>query len=157
MGARRWRLRIPPRQIGQLWLADKEDAMADTDDRMMPGAIGWVTSITIDCTDPTMLARFWGRLLALEVCPRRSRYVALRRPPTQTPELVFQPVPEPKVGKVRLHLDVAVSNLPDATRRAVALGASVADDLDTGDDLLRVLRDLEGNEFCLVLRSPGEP
>jgi hypothetical protein len=44
-----------------------------------------------------------------------------------------------------------------ATRRAVDLGASVADDLDTGEDSLRVLRDPEGNEFCLVLGSPGEP
>jgi len=130
--------------------------MADHE-RMMLGAIGWVTSVTVDCSDPEKLAQFWGRLLALEVCPRHGRYVALRRPPLQTPELVFQPVPEPKRAKARLHLDVAVLDLVDATRRAVDLGATIAEDLDTGDETLRVLRDPEGNEFCLVRRGPGEP
>jgi len=46
--------------------------MADHE-RMMPGAIGWVTSVTVDCSDPEKLAQFWGRLLALEVCPRHGR------------------------------------------------------------------------------------
>jgi catechol-2,3-dioxygenase len=127
------------------------------DDRVLPGTVGWVTSVTIDCRDPERLAEFWGHLLALEVCPRHGRFVALRRPPSQAPELVFQPVPEPKRTKVRLHLDVAVLDLVGATRRAIELGASVADDLDAGDDSLRVLRDPEGNEFCLVLRAPGDP
>jgi len=35
--------------------------------------------------------------------------------------------------------------------------ATAADDLDSGDDAnLRVLREPEDNEFCLVLRGPGE-
>ena len=121
-----------------------------------PDAVGWVTSVTIDCRDPEALAGFWGRLLGLEVCPRHGPYVALRRPPLGAPELVFQPVPEAKRGKVRLHLDVGVTDLRAATGRAVALGASVAGDIDAGDDTLRVLRDPEGNEFCLVLRATGE-
>jgi predicted enzyme related to lactoylglutathione lyase len=130
--------------------------MADT--WRVPGATGWVTSVTVDCADPQALAGFWGRLLGLEVCPRRSRYVALPRPPTATPELVFQPVPEPKRDKTRLHLDIGVTDLAAATRAAVDLGASVADDLDQNDDgTLRVMRDPEGNEFCLVLRADGEP
>jgi catechol 2,3-dioxygenase-like lactoylglutathione lyase family enzyme len=123
-----------------------------------PAGTGWVTSVTIDCADPEALARFWGRLLGLEVCPRRSRYVALHRPPTETPELVFQPVPEPKQGKARLHLDIAVTDLAAATHSAIELGARVAGDLDNeDDDTLRVLRDPEGNEFCLILRAAGEP
>jgi predicted enzyme related to lactoylglutathione lyase len=127
-----------------------------------PGRTGWVTSVTIDCADPESLAAFWGQLLGLPVCPRRSRYVALRRPPSLTPELVFQPVPEPKQGKVRLHLDIGVTDLAAATRSAVELGASVADDLDhegedDGEGTLRVMRDPEGNEFCLIHRPDGEP
>lgn len=132
--------------------------MADIDSWRAPGATGWVTSVTIDCADPQALAGFWGRLLGLEVRPRRSRYVALRRPPNLTPELVFQPVPEPKRDKVRLHLDIGVTDLDAATRAAVELGASVADDIDDKDDgTLRVMRDPEGNEFCLILRPEGEP
>ena len=117
----------------------------------------WVTSVTIDCADPVRLARFWADLLGLEVRPRESRYVALTRPATGTPELVFQPVPEEKAGKVRLHLDIGVHDLDAARRRAVKLGASPADDLDDpGDDSLVVLRDPEGNEFCLIRRAAGE-
>jgi catechol 2,3-dioxygenase-like lactoylglutathione lyase family enzyme len=118
----------------------------------------WVTSVVIDCADPERLARFWADLLGLRVRPRESRYVALTRPPAGTPELVFQPVPEPKTGKVRVHLDIGVHDLDAARRRAIELGASDADDLDDEDDAsLVVLRDPEGNEFCLILREPGEP
>ena len=117
----------------------------------------WVTSVTIDCADPLRLARFWADLLGLQVRPRESRYVALTRPATGTPELVFQPVPERRAGKVRLHLDIGVHDLDRARRRAVELGASYAGDLDDrDDDSLVVLRDPEGNEFCLIRREDGE-
>ena len=134
--------------------------MADSNPWRTSADTGWVTSVTIDCADPEALAQFWGRLLGLPVCPRRSRYVALRRPPTTTPELVFQPVPEPKRGKARLHLDIAVTDLPAATSRALELGASIADGFDDegeGDGTLRVMRDPEGNEFCLIHRADGQP
>jgi hypothetical protein len=64
---------------------------------------------------------------------------------------VFQPVPEPKRGKVRLYLDIAVTGPGPATRSAVELGASVA------DATLRVMRDPEGNELYLVHRADGKP
>lgn len=95
---------------------------------------GWVTSVTIDCADPVRLAGFWADLLGLEVCPRQSRYVALGRPAGGAPELVLQPVPEAKSGKVRIHLDIGVHDLDDARRRAITLGASPADDLDDGGE-----------------------
>jgi hypothetical protein len=118
----------------------------------------WITSVVVDCVDPEALASFWSQLLGLDVRPRTSRYVALARPPRQTPELVFQPVTEPKRGKVRIHLDIGVPDVDGAVRRAVALGATAADDVDSADDPnLRVLRDPEGNEFCLIHRGPDEP
>lgn len=118
----------------------------------------WVTSVTIDCADPQRLAQFWADLLQLQVRPRKSQYVALTRPLTRTPELVFQPVPEEKAGKVRIHLDIGVHDLDEARRRACELGASYAADLDDLDDhSLVVMRDPEGNEFCLIHREPGEP
>jgi catechol-2,3-dioxygenase len=118
----------------------------------------WVTSVTIDCADPQRLAQFWAELLGLQVRPRESRYVALTRPPAGTPELVFQPVPEEKAGKVRLHLDIGVHDLGRARSQAEELGASYAGDLDDrDDDSLVVMRDPEGNEFCLIHRQPGQP
>jgi hypothetical protein len=118
----------------------------------------WITSVVIDCADPEGLAQFWSGLLHLPVQPRHSRYVVLARPDNGTPELVFQPVPEPRNGKVRIHLDVGVRDLPAAHEHALTLGATDADDLDDpGDTSLIVMRDPEGNEFCLVHRAADDP
>jgi predicted enzyme related to lactoylglutathione lyase len=112
---------------------------------------GWVSSVTIDCRNPEALAHFWGELLGLRVRPRESRYVALERPPTRTPELVFQPVPEAKTSKCRLHLDIGVDDLPAAIERVKTLGGSPANDLPEDPAVnLRIMRDPEGNEFCLI-------
>jgi len=77
------------------------------------------------------------------------------------PRLYFQRVPEGKVAKNRVHIDVrAAPGLTGAERlaaleaectRVVALGA-VRDQLLVADDLSEScinMRDVEGNEFCL--------
>jgi predicted enzyme related to lactoylglutathione lyase len=122
-----------------------------TDDRSMaPGGIGWISSVTIDAVDPETLAHFWSRLLGLAVRPRQSRFVALQRPPAGAPELVFQPVPEPKRDKVRIHLDVNVPDVAAAARRVREPGGSEVTEVHEAGDSWRVMRDPEGNEFCLI-------
>jgi predicted enzyme related to lactoylglutathione lyase len=60
-------------------------------------------------------------------------------------------VKEPRVGKVRIHVDVLIDDIDPAVERVVALGGA-----DTGarEELPRgriaVMRDPEGNEFCLL-------
>lgn len=112
--------------------------------------LGWVSSVTIDCRDPAGLAQFWASLLGLDIKPRRGRYVALQRPPAGAPELVFQPVPEPKEQKARIHLDIGVDNLQESTQRVLELGGSTAPEIQSTDDPFQVMRDPEGNEFCLI-------
>jgi predicted enzyme related to lactoylglutathione lyase len=114
------------------------------------GGIGWVSSVTIDAVDPETLAEFWSALLGLRVHPRESRFVALERPPAGAPELVFQPVPEPKRDKVRIHLDINVPDVDAAVRRVLKLGGSSVDEIHEAGDTWRVMRDPEGNEFCLI-------
>jgi hypothetical protein len=81
------------------------------------------------------------------------------------PTLVFVPVPEPRSGKNRLHIDVSpvAAGLDRGERepqdeeleRLLSLGATPAD-VGQGDDVTWVvLSDPEGNEFCL-LRRPVE-
>ncbi|MET1075289.1 MAG: VOC family protein, partial [Umezawaea sp.] len=71
--------------------------------------------------------------------------------PPGSPRMSFQPVPEPKAGKNRLHLDVGVDDIEAAAVVAVGLGAQrvgvVVTD-ETGS--FQVMLDPEGNEFCLV-------
>ena len=74
-----------------------------------------------------------------------------RDPTGAEPRLFFQRVPEGKVAKNRVHLDVHVE--PDQkaaeVERLVALGAQLIDTHNDRGPLTYVLRDPEGNEFCL--------
>jgi predicted enzyme related to lactoylglutathione lyase len=67
------------------------------------------------------------------------------------PELVLQPVPEPKAGKNRMHLDLRVPQLEPELTRLTALGANVLTPEPIDEDGSRwvVMTDPEGNEFCV--------
>ena len=62
-----------------------------------------------------------------------------------------QRVPEGKSVKNRLHLDVDVPSIDDAVEQAVGLGATVVGSRHSDEaGSFQVLRDPEGNEWCLV-------
>jgi hypothetical protein len=133
--------------------------------------------VTFDCADPHAQARFWaqvygtsvedhsafvdrlvtdGRLPADEATTvdGRSAFrdVAACSDPTGTePRLFFQRVPEPKTSKNRVHLDVHVD--PDGkaaeVERLVGLGARLVEAHDDRGPMTYVMRDPEGNEFCV--------
>ena len=58
---------------------------------------------------------------------------------------------ERRVGKARIHIDVLVDDIEPAVERVIALGG---DDSGAREQLPRgriaVMRDPEGNEFCLL-------
>jgi len=61
----------------------------------------------------------------------------------------FSRVLEPKIAKNRLHFDLrAPADMAEEVTRLEALGATVA----RRDSALTVMRDPEGNEFCV---EPG--
>jgi hypothetical protein len=109
-----------------------------------------LSTIAIDCSDPELLARFWGELLGVGVAYRDPTWVALERTPYGA-RLAFQPVPESKDVKNRVHVDLLVADLAAATADALALGASaVGAVVAEHNGSFQVLHDPEGNEFCLV-------
>jgi predicted enzyme related to lactoylglutathione lyase len=115
-----------------------------------PG-IGTVNAVIVDCVDPGMLAAFWAELLGLSVSDRNGNdWVDLRPMVAGDPILAFQQVPELKHVKNRLHLDVRVDDLRAAVDRVRSLGGSTAGNVHRGEHPWRVMRDSEGNEFCLV-------
>ncbi len=68
------------------------------------------------------------------------------------PALVFVPVGDPKAGKNRIHLDLASSSTEqqrDTVARCVDRGAEHID-IGQGGVPWVVLRDPEGNEFCVL-------
>jgi hypothetical protein len=64
-------------------------------------------------------------------------------------------VPEDKVVKNRVHMDLYVDNEELAATRIVALGASRLWRSPNPDDPFIVLADPEGNEFCMVRAPQG--
>jgi hypothetical protein len=135
--------------------------------------------ITFDCAEPERVARFWCEVLGYVVPPppegfatwgdfdrslppeRQGAAFACGDPSGVGPRLFFQRVPEGKVVKNRVHLDVRVgTGLVGAERlaaleaerdRLIALGAVQYQVLlaDGFNESCIVMQDIEGNEFCL--------
>ncbi len=78
-------------------------------------------------------------------------------PTGEGPRVFFQKVPEPKVAKNRVHLDVRISTESPSDResvdseaeRLIGLGASKVRSVQDRDSYFIVLQDPEGNEFCI--------
>jgi predicted enzyme related to lactoylglutathione lyase len=115
-------------------------------------AIGRLDVVAIDCQDPEPLVEFWTAMLGTTVRSREADGIALEAVPAGGPHHAFQIVPEPKVGKNRLHLHLNVDDLAAATVRTEALGATaVGEVVDESDGAYRVMLDPAGNEFCLCV------
>lgn len=108
--------------------------------------------VTIDCQDVRRVGEFWAAVFSV---PLRDEPLPgwLRLGPLSEggPVINFQPVPEPKSGKTRIHLDVLTDDLEAAIARVVELGGTDLDDRHVYDvGTVVVMADPEGNEFCLV-------
>jgi len=136
--------------------------------------------VAVDCTDPRGLGGFWMEALGyIEEPPPEgfgswsealaawgiednNQAYALVDPDGVLPRLFFHQVPEGKTVKNRLHLDVRVSGLPGGdtgdksellateAARLETHGAEVVETIDEGFDYFVVMRDPEGNEYCLT-------
>ncbi len=111
--------------------------------------IGRLDEVVVDCHDPMLLAEFWQAVLGGYVVRQSQQWVALE-PPTGI-AVSFQLVPDDKVVKNRVHLDIDVPDLQDAVVAALGLGAKRLGDV-IYDELggFQVMADPEGNEFCFI-------
>lgn len=118
-----------------------------------------VDSMTFDCADAHLLARFWAQLTGWVVFYDDDPEVMVAPHfPATGPTMLFIPVPEGKTAKNRLHLDLQPSDRTrdEAVDQAVSLGAAVTADFREPDGSGWVtMADPEGNEFCIV-RSQSE-
>lgn len=126
--------------------------------------------IVVDCRHPASLARFWAAVLeGFEIAPYDEAEIERLRSigvddveddpgvmvgaPGVEPRLCFQLVPESKVVKNRMHLDLRCDDLEAETERLVDLGARVLATSGPRPGWV-VLADPEGNEFCLAGPQP---
>lgn len=115
-----------------------------------------VQELVLDCNDVEKVAGFWARLLGVTWAMVFDPGWAVLE--VDGLRLAFQQVPEAKASpKNRLHLDLQVTDLVGAAAEAEALGATRASTLEDHADLTGfvVMRDPEGNEFCLVRDLAG--
>ena len=108
--------------------------------------------VTLDCADPRASAAFWSAMLGWDAAHVEDEYAMLTGP---THALGFgrveghQPPSWPdEGGRKQFHFDLAVADLDEAEKAAVALGATVAD--PQPGDSWRVLLDPAGHPFCLT-------
>lgn len=138
--------------------------------------------ITFDCADPGAQAEFWAAALGYQVQPpppgfddwdaaldawgvppehRNDRSAAVPVEGESGPRLFFQKVPEEKVAKNRVHLDVRsapglagadrMARLEEVADELVSLGAQRLARHEPGgiDAGHLMMADPEDNEFCL--------
>lgn len=138
--------------------------------------------VVFDCADPNKQAAFWAEALHYQLPKPPGEFktwedwarahgipeerwndaASIEDPDGRQPRLYFQRVPEGKVAKNRMHLDLNVGggrDVPAAERmarvtaevkRLKALGASDRRGAIEQDDEFWVrMNDPEGNEFCV--------
>ena len=113
--------------------------------------IAWA-EVTIDCREPDRLAEFWSQLLGVEVAdPPLPGWARTKPTVAGGPVLNFQPVPEPKHGKSRLHLDLWTDDLAVTIRWINDHGGAFTGEAHEYDEgTVAVMTDPEGTEFCVV-------
>ena len=123
----------------------------------------WAGVLGYKKQDPPAGYDTWPAFLAAQGVPEElwDTRSAIIDPEGRGSRIFFQRVPESKTVKNRVHLDVSVSgglSVPIEERRArvdgavtrvVGLGATRVRGFDEGGECFVVMRDPEGNEFCL--------
>jgi len=111
-----------------------------------------ICNITFDCADPPALARFWGQVTGLPVIEEPQPGYPDSAVGESRPRLYFVKVPEGKIVKNRIHLDIMPDDRTqdEEIARLIRLGATIVSDRrpDVG---WVIMADPGGNEFCVEM------
>lgn len=137
--------------------------------------------VVIDCADPAQLSSFWATALGYQVQDPPAGYEsweaflaamnvpqeewnaasAVVDPDGKGPRIFFQRVPEPKIVKNRVHLDLNVGGsattpleerrqrVDAEVKRLQSCGATMLRPMEQHGEYWVVMQDPEGNEFCV--------
>jgi hypothetical protein len=110
-------------------------------------------SVVLDCHDADALVPFWEAALKYQLVDRADGYRILAPLDDQPPGpiLILQPVPEPKSGKNRMHLDVHADDPAAHVLHLETLGARrIGIPIAAYGVEWQTMADPEGHEFCVV-------
>jgi Glyoxalase-like domain len=140
--------------------------------------MAYSVQVTFDAADPAKLADFWSLALGYVEQPPPEGFdswedfareinlppekfgdtAAVVDPEGKGPRIFIQRVPEGKVAKNRVHLDINVTKghdeaawrrVTDHVETLVAAGATVLREVNEPTGRAMVMQDPEGNEFCV--------
>jgi len=117
---------------------------------------------SISCDGSREVGYFWSEALGWPLVWDQDEETAIRAPDGTGPFITWGGPPiAPKIGKNRLHLDIAPPDHGDQraeVARLVSLGATRID-IGQGDVDWVVMADPDGNEFCVFSPAPraGDP
>lgn len=130
--------------------------------------------ITVDCKNADLMSRFWSTALGYVTEPPPAGYLSwedflrssgIAVPPAGSigaivdpddigPRVLFLRVPEHKIVKNRVHLDIrAGQDAGDKTAKIdelIEAGATALRRVDENGSWWMVMTDPEGNEFCVT-------
>lgn len=119
-----------------------------------------LANVTLDVNDMDRAVRFWTAALGYAVVRRDEHYAKLAHPSDpRRVVLGIQPTDEPKRGANRMHVDLETDDMAAEVARLESLGASRAAGWpypgvgDGSDCNWVVMRDPDGNEFCVTQRE----
>jgi catechol 2,3-dioxygenase-like lactoylglutathione lyase family enzyme len=112
-----------------------------------------VATVVVNVSDMERAVAFWSAALGYQ--PREAEwnpeFMMLQHPEDQRLPVSLQLTDHPPSEPVRVHLDLYTNEQDRHVRRLVDLGATRVDDWPYPDDPdFIVLRDPDGNEFCVI-------
>jgi hypothetical protein len=110
----------------------------------------FIFNVTFDAVNPRRLAAFWSEVTGYTTVMERDDFVALQAPDKRgVRRILFFQVPEPKVAKSRVHVDLASTDPKAEVDRLIVLGAKKIEYRQGNGSSWTVMLDPEGNEFCI--------
>jgi len=114
-----------------------------------------IAEAVIDCADHDVELAFWSAALGYERGWSGGPFAQLHDPAGRRLTLLFQRVPEAKIVKNRLHLDLTAADRGAEVERLAALGGRVVREMAELGARWTIMADPEGNEFCVVQGGPS--
>jgi hypothetical protein len=153
----------PSRPVGAVLVRHPHDERGDRDSTAVRVDLGAtlargmgvrVGSVVIDCNDLPAMFAFWQEALRyLPRDPPEDDWVVLADPDGANVNVSLQVVPEPRVGKNRLHLDLYTQDRDREIERLLGLGATIHSRTPGPDEDFVVLADPEGNLLCVIQKD----
>lgn len=107
-------------------------------------------AVVLDGADAVELGEFWSAVLGRPLDDGGTKEFAMIKGSDGVPTWMFQGVSEAKAAKNRAHPDFHTDDLDGEVSRLTGLGATVVWEKNEYDTRWITLRDVAGNEFCVV-------